>query len=515
MDEQLKKGIEKLRRKKEAALLGGGKIRIRQQHQSGRLMARERIERLLDPSSFVEMNMLASLPEDSRRNLFGDGIIAGYGKIDGRRVGIFAQDFTVHGGSTGPIHRGKMTTIIDKVMKMGIPIIGLWDSTGGRLEQSNAPIPCARSSFFRCFTEASGVIPQISAILGPAAGNAGYGAALTDFVFMVDGIGQTFATGPLAVKEALGEEITMEELGGARVHCQLSGLADLRTKTEDECFAKIRTLLSYLPANNNEEPPRVITGDEPQRMVDELNELVPSDSRQVYDMSRVIPHLLDNGEFFELKPEFARNMITGFGRLDGFSVGIVANQPLHMGGTLDIDASDKEARFIRFCDAFNIPLIFLVDTPGYLPGSHQEHGGILRHGAKVLYAVAESVVPKIGVLLRKAYGGATPAMGINKDIGVDHIYAWPIAESAVMGAEATVRVIFQKEIAKSKNPAEFIRKKVVEFKKTADPYPLVYGEQVDDIIEPRETRARLITTLEFLRGKKESKPIKKHGNIPL
>ncbi|MFC1981736.1 acyl-CoA carboxylase subunit beta, partial [Chloroflexota bacterium] len=514
-DEALKSGIEKLRRKREAALLGGGKWRIRKQHASGRLTARERIERLLDTGSFVETNMLAGLPEDSKHNLFGDGVVIGYGKIDERRVGIFSQDFTVNAGSTGPIHRGKMTNIIDKAMKIGIPIIGLWDSTGGRLDQSNPSMPCARSSFFRRFTEASGVIPQISAILGPAAGNAGYGAALTDFIFMADGISHTFATGPLAVKKAMGENIDMEALGGARVHCQLSGLADLRVRTEDECFAKIRTLLSYLPANNNEYPPRVLTEDDQQEMVNQLNELVPSDGSRVYDMSRIIHHILDNGDFFELKPEFARNLIIGFGRLNGYSVGIVANQPLHMGGALTIDASDKEARFIRFCDAFNIPLVFFVDTPGYLPGSLQEHGGILRHGAKVLYAVAESVVPKIAVLIRKAYGGAKPAMGIDKDMGVDHIYAWPIAESAVMGAEASVRVIFRKEIAQAQNPEKFIRRKVSEFKETADAYSMVYGELVDDVIEPQDTRARLIATLENLQGKKESKPAKKHGNMPL
>jgi len=515
VDEELKSGIEKLKRKREAALLGGGKVRIRKQHESGRLTARERIERLLDPGSFIEMNMLACLPEDSKRDLFGDGVVVGYGKIDGRRVSIFSQDFTVKAGTTGPIHRGKMTTVIDKAIKTGTPIIGLWDSTGGRLEQSNTPHSCARSSFFRRFTEASGVIPQISAILGPAAGNAGYGVALNDFVFMVDGIGQTFATGPLAVKEVMGEETTAEELGGARVHCQLSGLADLRVKTEDECFTKIRTLLSYLPSNNSEDPPRVLTEDDPHRMVDQLGEIVPSNSRQVYDMRRVIPHLLDDGKFFELKPEFARSLITGFGRLDGYSVGIIASQPLYMGGALTVDASNKEARFIRFCDAFSIPLIFLTDTPGYLPGSHQEHGGILRHGAKVLYAIAESVVPKIAVLIRKAYGGAKPAMGIDKDIGIDHIYAWPIAESAVMGAEAIVRVIFRKEISQAENPEEFTRRKVAEFKENADPYPMVFGELVDDVIEPRETRTRLVATLQALSGKKESKPAKKHGNIPL
>lgn len=307
----------------------------------------------------------------------------------------------------------------------------------------------------------------------------------------------------------------MEELGGAKVHCQLSGLADVRVKTEDECFSRVRSLLSYLPANHEQTPPRIPNSDDPKRMTDELSEIVPSNTQKVYDMHQVIACLLDNGEFFEIKPEFAKNMLTGFGRLNGYPVGIVANQPLFMSGSLTIDASCKEARFIRFCDSFNIPLLFLADTTGYLPGSHQEHGGILRHGAKVLFAIAESAVPKIAILIRKAYGGAKPAMGIDKDIGIDHIYAWPIAESAVMGAEATVRVIYRKQIAEAENPEQFMEQKVREFNKVSGAYPMVYSELVDDVIEPRETRARLIATLEALLGKKEIRPPKRHGNIPL
>ena len=515
MNDELKEQIEELKRRKAAAILGGGRSKIAKQHSSGRLTARERIGHLLDPGSFVEMNMLAALFDDNKRDIFGDGVIVGYGKIDGRRVCIFSQDFTVNAGTTGPIHRSKITTIIDMAMKSGMPLIGLWDSAGGRLEPSNTPIPCAHSSFFKRLTWASGKIPQISIILGPAPGNAGYGAALTDFVFMVQGLSYAFATGPLAVKEVTSEEITMEELGGAKVHCQLSGFADVRVKTEDECFSRVRTLLSYLPSNNEEAPPRIPNKDDPQRMTDELTDIVPSDTQKVYDMHQVMACLLDNGEFFEIKPEFAKNIITSFGRLNGYPVGIVANQPLFMAGSLTIDASCKEARFIRFCDSFGIPLIFLADTTGYLPGSHQEHGGILRHGAKVLFAIAESVVPKIAVLIRKAYGGAKPAMGIDKDIGIDHIYAWPIAESAVMGAEATVKVIYRKQIAEAENPKEFTQQKIREFKEVAGPYPMVYSGLVDDIIEPCETRARLIATLEALLGKKEIRYPKKHSNIPL
>ena len=514
MDDELKREIERLREKKAVASLGGGVSRIEAQHASGRLTARERVEHLLDPNSFTELDMLGAIGEDREKNIFGDGIVVGYGKIDGRRVCIFSQDYTVHSGSTGQMHRHKMCTISEKAMDIGIPLIGLWDSAGGRLQTESYPTPGYTSLFTR-FTNASGIIPQISAVLGPAVGNGGYGVALTDFIFMVDEKSYAFATGPWAVKEVLGEGISMEELGGAKVHCQLSGLADLRVKTEDECFAKIRTLLSYLPSNNKQAPLRFPNNDNRERTNEEFGEIVPSDSRKVYNMRQVITHLLDNGEFFEIKPEFAREAIVGFGRLDGYSVGIIANQPLFMAGALTIDASDKQARFIRFCDCFNIPLIFLVDTTGYLPGRNQEHGGILRHGAKVLFAVVEAVVPKVAVLIRKVYGGAKPAMAIDKDMDVDHIYAWPIAEGSIMGAEATVEVLFRKEIAKAENPEEFKRQKVEEFKEASRIYSFAYPGVINDIIEPRETRQALILTLESLRGKEEIRRPKRHGNIPL
>ena len=515
MNDVLKDKIEALRNKKAAAAKGGGDERIRKQHEKGRWTARERIERLLDPGTFVELNMLAALPEHIEKDLYGDGVVVGHGKIDGRRVCIFSQDYTVLAGSAGPIHRSKVTGIIDMAIKTGVPIVGLWDSAGGRLDIENRPLSVSRSSiFFRC-TQASGVIPQISAILGPAAGNAGYASALTDFIFMVDQKSFTFATGPVAVKQVLGEDITMEDLGGATVHCQKSGLADRKFPSEEECLDQIRKLLGYLPSNNDEAPPKILNDDDPMRLDPEIADIVPIEPGKTYDTKQVITRLVDGGDFFEIKPEFAKNIITGFGRLGGYSVGIVANQSRFLAGALTVDSSDKEARFIRFCDAFNIPLIFLVDTTGFMPGSRQEHAGILRHGAKVLYAIAESVVPKIAVLIRKAYGGAKPAMGIDKDIGVDHVYAWPTGESAVMGAEAVADVIYGKEIKAAPDPAALREEKVRELKAAANPYPMVHGGLVDDIIEPAETRRKLFMSLESLTGKKENRYPKRHGNIPL
>jgi acetyl-CoA carboxylase carboxyltransferase component len=515
MNKELETMTTELKGKKAIAGHGGGLEKIEAQHSAGRLTARERIACLLDSSSFVEMNMLASLPEDASKGLYGDGVVVGYGKIDGRKVCVYAQDYTVKFGTTGAMHRNKITGIIEMAMKIGVPVIGLWDSAGGRLDLENSPLSVCRSSIFYCCAQASGIVPQISAMLGPCAGNAAYAAALSDFIFMVDKKSYAFATGPTAVKDVLGETLTKEVLGGAKVHSQISGLADMRVSAEEECFAQIRTLLGYLPSNNGEKPPRINTGDDPDRLDEAIGDIIPSSPRKAYDMKQIIRRLLDNGNFLEIKAEFARNIITGFGRLNGYSVGIIANQPRFMAGSLTVDSSDKEARFIRFCDAFNIPLFFLVDTTGFLPGSGQEYAGILRHGAKVLYAISESVVPKIAVLIRKAYGGAKPAMGIDKDIGVDHIFAWPTGESAIMGAESVANVIFSKEIAAADEPATFKKKKIKELEAAAGPYPLAYGGLVDDIIVPGETRRMLILMLESLAEKQEVRFPKRHGNIPL
>lgn len=515
MNNDLEKLIEKLREEKTIAAEGGSERHVEKQHKSGRYTARERIGHLLDPGTLVELNMLAAMDEDSKNRLYGDGVVVGYGKIDGRNVCVYSQDYTVKAGTTGPLHRSKITGIIDMAIKTGCPVIGLWDSAGGRLDMENKPLPLCRSSiFFRC-TQASGLVPQISAMLGPGAGNAGYAAALTDFIFMVDKQSYTFATGPVGVKEVLGEEISMEDLGGAKVHCRISGLADGRFASEDECFAKIKELLSYLPSSNKKVAPRGPVDAGENILDNEIGDIVPTNPRKSFDMKRVIARIVDSGEFFEIKPEFARNIITGFARLNGHSVGIVANQTLFLAGSLTVDSSDKEARFIRFCDAFNIPLIFLVDTTGFLPGSKQEHAGILRHGAKVLYAISEAVVPKIAVLIRKAYGGAKPAMGIDKDIGIDHIYAWPTGESAIMGAESVTNIIYGRDIVKASNPEQFREQKVKELRDAANPYPMAYGGLVDDIIEPSETRRRLIDALELLVEKEVLRLPKRHGNIPL
>ena len=511
--------LRKLCEMKSAALLGGGKEKIAKRHEQGRLTARERVERLLDPSSFIEQVMLAGLQPDIEKGMYGDGVVTGYGRIDGRRVCIFAQDATFHGGSTGPVHRSKICSMIETALETGVPLIGLNDSAGGRMEptesQSTAYSSFARYSIFYRHIEASGVVPQISAIMGPCAGNGVYAPALTDFIFVVKGISQMFITGPRVLKEVTGEETTQEELGGAKIHCEMSGVADVETSSEDECLGKIRELLSLLPSNNRESPPVVNTGDDPNRVDEKLENLAPTDSMRAYDMHNIILRLVDSGYFFEIKPKFARNVIVGFGRLNSRTVGIVANQPLFYAGTMTIDSSDKQARFIRFCDAFNIPLVFLIDTPGYLPGREQERGGLIRHGAKALYALGEATVPKVAVVIGKCYGGARPAMGADKDLGADRVYAWPTAESSIMGPEPTAKIIYRKAIASAKNPEEFEQQKIKELKARAGPYNWTASEWIDDVIEPRETRRQLIGTLEALSSKRELRQAKKHGNIPL
>jgi acetyl-CoA carboxylase carboxyltransferase component len=514
MDEETRQKTERLREIKRKAISGGGEEAVEAQRRKGKLTARERIDRLLDPDSFTEIGMLGALEEDVAKDVFGDGLVTGFGRIEGRKVCVFSQDPTVRKGTFGRVHRLKMTGILDKARKIGVPVIGLWDGAGGRLERSTSIDPSSYSTFRR-FVDNSGVVPQVSAILGATAGNASYGPALTDVVFFVDGVSYAFATGPRGTKEEIGEDVSMEDLGGAVVHCRKSGLGDRRFKSEDECLSAVRKLLGFLPSNSAMQPPRASGSGRPPRINAAVAHCVPSDSRKPYDMLGLIRLVVDDGDFFEIKPEFAENIITGFGRLDGRPVGIVANQPLVMAGALTINASMKAARFIRFLDCFNVPVVFLADTTGYLPGSDQEHGGILRHGAKLPYAIAEARVAKIAVLVRKAYGGAKPAMGIDKDLGVDLVFAWPIAESAVMGARGAVKVLFGREMKEAGDPEDFLRRKVEEFRKAETAYPMAHSTFVDDIIEPEETRHVLIRSLEAILGERGRIEPATHGNIPL
>jgi acetyl-CoA carboxylase carboxyltransferase component len=511
--------IEKLRTMRAKAILGGGQERIDKQHEQGKKAARERLDALLDPDSFEETGMLAeTICTDfglDKKRFLGDGVVTGYGKIDGRRVCIFASDATVMGGSGQSSHIRKIVETIDDAGKLGLPLVQLYDSSGGRIQEGHGQIAFSGTQFLS-HTVVSGIIPQISVILGRCAGFAVYASALTDFTIMVDRISQMFVTGPAIIKEITGEEISFEDLGGAKVHNRLSGCADFRVKDEDECNLLIKKLLGFLPSNCSEGPPTVDTTDRPDRMDVEIGDIVPSNPRKSYDMKEVIWRLVDNGDFLEAKREFAQNIITGFARLNGRAVGIVANQPKVLAGCLSVDSSDKSARFIRFCDAFNIPLVFLVDTPGYLPGSDQEHMGIIRHGAKLLYALCEATVPKISVVIRKGYGGAMFAMGGHKMHEIDLVMAWPSAEFAVMGAEQAVELLYRRELADATNRSETKDKLIKEYReKFANPYYVASRMVIHDVIEPRETRKKIIAALEFFQDKKVSRLPKKHGNIPL
>ncbi len=497
---------------------GGGEKRIKRQHDSGKLTARERIEKLLDKDSFVEIDAFVEHRciefnmADTKAP--GEGVVTGYGTIDGRLVYIFAQDFTVIGGSLGEMHAQKICKVMDMAVKMGAPLIGLNDSGGARIQEGVDALKGYGDIFYRN-TLSSGVIPQLSVILGPCAGGAVYSPAITDFVFMVSGISKMFITGPQVIKAVTGEEVTPEELGGAKAHNTMSGVAQFMSETEEECFEQIRALLSYIPSNNLEDPPYMETNDDPTKIIPELNSIIPDEPNKPYEMKEVIKHVADENKFFEVQPLYAANMITGFARINGHSVGILANQPRHLAGCLDINASDKAARFIRFCDAFNIPLITFADTPGYLPGVEQEHGGIIRHGAKLLYAYSEATVPKITVITRKAYGGAYIAM-CSRHLGADQVYAWPTAEIAVMGPEGAANIIFRKEIEESHDPIETRNEKIEEYRdKFANPYQAAKRGYVDDVIEPSTTRVKLISALEMLMSKRETRPAKKHGNIPV
>ncbi|MBE3580600.1 MAG: methylmalonyl-CoA carboxyltransferase [Thermoanaerobacteraceae bacterium] len=497
---------------------GGGEKRIAKQHQQGKKTARERLEGLLDPGSFQEVDAFVT----HRCTLFGmekveapgEGVVTGVGTVEGRPVAVFAQDFTVLGGSLGEMHAKKICKIMDLAMKVGMPVIGLNDSGGARIQEGVDALSGYGQIFYRN-TLASGVVPQIAAIMGPCAGGAVYSPALMDFIFMVQGSSEMFITGPQVIKAVTGEEVSAQQLGGALTHNQTSGVAHFAAENEDQCLSLIRTLLSYLPSNNMEDPPFKDTGDDPGREEEGLLEVVPEDPNRAYDMREVIIRSVDIGTFFEVQPLYAPNIITAFARLNGRVIGIIANQPAYMAGCLDINCSDKAARFIRFCDAFNIPIVNYVDVPGFLPGTNQEYGGIIRHGAKMLHAYSEATVPKITLIVRKAYGGAYLAM-CSRDLGADVVYAWPCAEIAVMGPEGAANIIFRKEIEAAADPGKARQEKIAEYRGLfANPYVAAQRGYIDAVIDPRQTRRYLVQALELTATKRETRPAKKHGNIPL
>lgn len=497
---------------------GGGDAKIKKQHDSGKLTARERILSLLDEGSFVEVDAFVT----HRCSDFGmdcveapgEGVVTGYGTVDGRLTFVYAQDFTVIGGSLGEMHAKKICKVMDMAAKMGAPIIGMNDSGGARIQEGIDALAGFGEIFTRN-TRNSGVIPQISVIMGPCAGGAVYSPAITDFVFMVDKTSQMFITGPQVIKAVTGEEVTANELGGSGVHASQSGVAHFTSATDAECIAQIKRLLSFLPSNNLESAPETVVTDEINRLSETLTTIVPDDNNKAYDVKLVIEQIVDNADFMEVMPGFAQNIVIGFARMNGQTVGIVANQPKVKAGALDIDSSDKAARFIRFCDSFNIPLVTLTDVPGYFPGIEQEQGGIIRHGAKLLYAYCEATVPKINVIMRKAYGGAYIAMS-SKHVGADIVIAWPTAEIAVMGPEGAANIIFKDDIRNSLNPMETRAEKIQEYKnRFASPYVAAARGFVDDVIEPDSTRPRIIAALEMLASKRDTLPAKKHGNLPL
>lgn len=510
--------ILELRRRREEAQLGGGQKRIDQQHARGKLTARERIDLLLDEGSFQELGVFVTQRTPGfgadKQTFYGDGVVTGYGTINGRLVYVFSQDFTVFGGSLGEAHAEKICRLLDLAMKNGAPVIGMNDSGGARIQEGVVSLGGYADIFLRN-TMASGVVPQISAIMGPCAGGAVYSPALTDFIFMVKDTSYMFVTGPDVVKTVTHEDVTFETLGGAMVHNEKSGVAHFAADNEEHCISLVRKLLSYLPQNNMEEPPLVRPTDDPLRAEQALDTLVPDSPSKPYDIKEVIRLIVDDGEFFEVHEHFAQNIVVGFARLNGRAVGIVAQQPMVLAGVLDINSSDKGGRFVRFCDSFNIPIITFEDVPGFLPGVGQEHGGIIRHGAKLLYAYCEATVPKITVITRKAYGGAYDVMS-SKHIRGDLNYAWPTAEIAVMGPDGAVNILYREEIANAADPEAMKQKLTQEYRDHfANPYIAAGRGYIDDVIEPRQTRAKLIAGLEMLQNKRDTNPPKKHGNIPL
>jgi acetyl-CoA/propionyl-CoA carboxylase carboxyl transferase subunit len=510
--------IEELREKRERAARGGGEERIEAQHDRGKMTARERVEYFLDDGTFEEFDRFRTHRTHKfgmeERQIPGDGVVTGYGEVNGRKTFVFAHDFTVFGGSLGEVFAEKVTKVMDKAVEVGAPVVGLNDSAGARIQEGVGSL-AGYGEIFRRNTEASGVVPQLSAIMGPCAGGAVYSPALTDFTVMVKDTSHMFITGPDVVETVTGEEVSFEELGGAVTHAGTSGVAHFAEESEEDALDTIARLLSYLPQNNVEDPPRVDPWDDPDRADEELNDIVPDQPRKPYDATNVIERVVDEGSFMEIQAQFAANVVVGFARLDGRSVGVVANQPRVNAGTLDIDASEKAARFVRTCDSFNVPIVTFVDVPGFMPGTDQEHDGIIRRGAKLLYAYSEATVPLLTVITRKAYGGAYDVMA-SKHLGADVNYAWPTAEIAVMGPQGAVNVLYRDELADADDPEQRREELTAEYREEfANPYTAADQGFLDDVIEPPETRPRLISDLEMLASKRDSLPDKKHGNIPL
>jgi len=515
----VEKLIEELRQLKEKAYKGGGDDKIQFQHSKGKLTARERLSMLFDDGKYSEIMTFATTRATEfgldKQKVYGDGVVTGWGKVDGRTVFAYAQDFTVLGGSLGEMHANKIVRIYETALKVGAPIVGINDSGGARIQEGAMSLE-GYGAVFKMNVMASGVVPQITIMAGPAAGGAVYSPALTDFIIMIKGDAYyMFVTGPEIIKVVLGEEVSFQDLGGAVVHSTKSGVVHFMVDTEQEAINLTKRLLSYLPSNNMEEPPYMDTGDPADRDVAGVEQILPNDAAKPYNMREIIYKIVDNGEFLEVHRHWAQNMIVGFARIAGNVVGIVANNPEEFGGSIDIDAADKAARFIRFCDAFNIPLVSLVDTPGYVPGTEQEYRGIIRHGAKLLYAFAEATVPKVTVKIRKSYGGAHLAMN-TKSLGADLVYAWPTAEIAVTGPEGAVRILYRRELQQASNPDDLLKQRIAEYRKLfANPYWAAEKGLVDDVIEPKDTRRVIATALEMLKTKREYRYPKKHGNIPL
>jgi len=516
--EGMSEKIAYLRKLQQEALKGGGEARIKKMHDQGKLIARERLNILLDEGSFEEIDMLVKHQVYDfglrKQRYLGDSVVTGFGNINGRKVAVFSQDFTVFGGSLGEVHAMKVCKIMDLAMKLGVPVIGLNDSGGARIQEGVVSLGGYAEIFLRN-TLASGVIPQISAVMGPCAGGAVYSPAITDFIFMVQEKSYMFVTGPNVVKTVTHEEVSFEELGGALTHATKSGVCHFAAKNDVDCLVQIRKLVDYLPLNNADDPPYMEPKDAPDRTEEKLLEIIPANPSKPYDVKDVIQLIVDDGEFLEVHENFAPNIVVGFSRMNGQTVGIVANQPAFLAGVLDINCSQKGARFVRFCDAFNIPIITFVDVPGFLPGTDQEWGGIIKHGAKLLYAYCEATVPKITIILRKAYGGAYDVMS-SKHIRGDFNFAWPSAEIAVMGPKGAAEIIFKREISSAKNPEKALAEKEAEYRtKFANPYLAAERGYVDEVIEPQLTRPKIIRALDILDTKVDENPPKKHGNIPI